>query len=131
MVASTDEVLKFIEGSVLYGKGVGYVEVYLLGSVTLTAGTRLWTRDMKLRRIADLLGCARPESATEHSRFLPKMLHAPVACRLSPVATAKSSGCSGGQEHMIENTAITIACAEADDFGSAKALAPCATLAVA
>ena len=86
VVASTDEVLKFIEGSVLYGKGVGYVEVYLLGSVTLTAGTRLWTRDMKLRRIADLLGCARPESATEHSRFLPKMLHAPVACRLSPVA---------------------------------------------
>lgn len=63
VVAGPDEVLKFIERYVLHGKGIGYVDVHLLASVALTPGARLWTRDTKLRRTADLFGCTHPESA--------------------------------------------------------------------
>lgn len=63
VVASSDEVLKFIERHVLHGKGIGYVDVHLLASGALTPGARLWTRDTKLRLIADLLGCAYLEPA--------------------------------------------------------------------
>jgi hypothetical protein len=62
-VASPDEVLTFIDSQVLYGKGIGYVDAHLLASVALTPGARLWTRDTKLRRAADSLGFAHPESA--------------------------------------------------------------------
>jgi len=62
-VASPDEVMTFIEGHVLHGRGIGYVDVHMLASVALTPGTRLWTRDSKLRRVAELLGCAHPESS--------------------------------------------------------------------
>jgi hypothetical protein len=61
VVASPEEVLKFIKVQALHGKGVGYVDVHLLASVALTAGARLWTRDARLRRIADLMGRAHPE----------------------------------------------------------------------
>lgn len=63
VVASPDEVLKFIESHVLHGKGIGYVDAHLLASVALTPDARLWTRDTKLRRIAGWLGCAHPEPA--------------------------------------------------------------------
>jgi hypothetical protein len=63
VVATPDEVLKFIGSHALHGKGIGYVDAHLLASVALTPGTRLWTRDTKLRRIADTFGCAHPESA--------------------------------------------------------------------
>lgn len=61
VVASPDEVLKFIETHVLHGKGIGYVDVHLLAAVALTPDATLWTRDTKLRRIAGWLGCAHPE----------------------------------------------------------------------
>lgn len=61
VVAHGDEVLHFIERKALHGKGIGYVDVHLLASVALTEGTRLWTRDLKLRRAAAALGCAYPE----------------------------------------------------------------------
>ena len=63
VVAAPDEVLKFIGSHALHGKGIGYVDAHLLASVALTPGIQLWTRDTKLSRIADLLGCAYPESA--------------------------------------------------------------------
>ena len=63
VVAGPDEVLKFIGSHALHGKGIGYVDAHLLASVALTPGIQLWTRDTKLSRIADLLGCAYPESA--------------------------------------------------------------------
>jgi hypothetical protein len=63
VVARADVVLMFIETHVLHGKGIGCVDVHLLASVALTPGTSLWTRDTKLRRMADVLGCAHPESA--------------------------------------------------------------------
>ncbi|WP_418316184.1 type II toxin-antitoxin system VapC family toxin [Piscinibacter sakaiensis] len=62
-VAEDDEVMQFIERHVLYGKGIGYVDVHLLASVKLTDGARVWTRDMQLHRVAASLGCAYLEPA--------------------------------------------------------------------
>jgi hypothetical protein len=47
-VAEPDEALGFIDARSLHGKGIGYVDVHLLASVALTAGSRLWTRDKRL-----------------------------------------------------------------------------------
>ena len=58
VVAESDEVLAFIERHVLIGKGIGYVDIHLLASVALTAGTKLWTRDKRLQAVAEMLGCA-------------------------------------------------------------------------
>lgn len=63
VVATDDEVMQFIERHALYSKGIGYVDVHLLASVALTGGTRLWTRDQRLRRAAAALGFAQPEQA--------------------------------------------------------------------
>jgi len=61
VVADTDEVLDYIERHGLHGKGIGYVDVHLLVSVALTGGTKLWTRDKRLREVADGLGHAHPD----------------------------------------------------------------------
>ncbi len=50
--ASHDEVLAFIEEHKLYGKGCGFIDFALLASVVLDRGTRLWTNDKKLRKLA-------------------------------------------------------------------------------
>lgn len=52
-LAEQDEVLGFIERHALHGKGIGYVDAHLLASVVLTGGARLWTRDKRLRAIAE------------------------------------------------------------------------------
>jgi predicted nucleic acid-binding protein len=57
-VATDAEVLRFIDGRELFGRGVGYVDVHLLAAVTLTAGARLWTNDKRLHEIAVRLGMA-------------------------------------------------------------------------
>jgi predicted nucleic acid-binding protein len=62
-VAEGDEVLGFIDRHRLHGKGVGYIDVHLLASVALTEGAKLWTRDKKLRLVAEMLGCAHQDSA--------------------------------------------------------------------
>ena len=56
VVADSEEVLAFIERHGLHGRGIGYVDVHLLASVTLTDGAKLWTRDKRLRAAADELG---------------------------------------------------------------------------
>ena len=58
VVASDAEVLHCIERHALYGKGIGYVDVHLLASSLLTDGSTLWTRDVKLLRVAVSIGCA-------------------------------------------------------------------------
>ncbi len=63
VVATDDEVMQFIERHALHSKGIGYVDVHLLASVALTGGTRLWTRDQRLRQAAAALGIAQPEQA--------------------------------------------------------------------
>jgi predicted nucleic acid-binding protein len=62
-VAEGAEVLLFIERHVLFGKGVGYVDVHLLASVALTEGAKIWTRDKKLRSVAQMMGCAYQDTA--------------------------------------------------------------------
>ena len=63
VVAESDEVLRFIERHDLHGKGIGYVDVHLLASVALSEGAKLWTRDKKLRAVAQGLGCAHEDTA--------------------------------------------------------------------
>ena len=62
-VAEGDEILRFIESHVLHGKGIGYVDVHLLASVALTEGAKIWTRDKKLRLVAQMMGCAFHDAA--------------------------------------------------------------------
>ena len=57
VVPEAQEVLGFIDHHRLHGKGIGYVDVHLLASVTLTHGASLWTRDRRLRAVAEGLGC--------------------------------------------------------------------------
>jgi predicted nucleic acid-binding protein len=60
--AATDaEVLFFLERNRLWGRGIGYIDVHLLASVSLHSGARLWTRDRRLRETAEQLGLAHPE----------------------------------------------------------------------
>lgn len=57
-VASDDEVLFFIEQHALMGRGIGYVDAHLLAAVTLSGGTKLWTRDKRLSAVAGEFGLA-------------------------------------------------------------------------
>ena len=49
-----DEFIFFIDRNHLMGKGVGFVDVYLLASAQL-AGIPLWTSDKRLKSAADQL----------------------------------------------------------------------------
>ena len=49
--ASHDEVLLFIEQHSLMGHGIGYIDMHLLASTTLSQ-TQLWTRDTRLQQAA-------------------------------------------------------------------------------
>lgn len=57
-VASDGEVLFFIERHALMGRGIGYVDAHLLAAVTLSDMARLWTRDKRLRMVANSLALA-------------------------------------------------------------------------
>lgn len=57
-VATDKEILHFIDQSPLFGLGIGYVDAHLLAAVRLTAGTVLWTRDKRLRGVAERLSLA-------------------------------------------------------------------------
>lgn len=63
-VAEPDEALGFIELRKLHGKGIGYVDVHLLASTALSAGSTLWTRDKRLREAAEALACAHAEGGS-------------------------------------------------------------------
>jgi predicted nucleic acid-binding protein len=62
-VAEHHEVLQFIDRQRLHGQGIGYVDVHLLASVALTEGAKIWTRDKKLGRVAEMLGWAYQDAA--------------------------------------------------------------------
>jgi predicted nucleic acid-binding protein len=57
-VASDEEVLFFVERNALMGRGIGYVDAHLLAAVTLGGSTHLWTRDKRLRSVAEALELA-------------------------------------------------------------------------
>lgn len=53
-----DELLTLLSSQVLWGKGLSPVDAHLLGSVLLSPGTRLWTRDKSLKANAGSLGAS-------------------------------------------------------------------------
>jgi len=58
VVASADEVLKFIADRKLSRSGIGYVDAHLLAAAALTPETLIWTRDKRLRAAAQSLSLA-------------------------------------------------------------------------
>jgi predicted nucleic acid-binding protein len=57
ILAEPEEVMQFIEHYGLMGKGLGYIDLHLLGSARLT-GVPLWTLDKGLNEVAKKLGAA-------------------------------------------------------------------------
>jgi predicted nucleic acid-binding protein len=55
---SHEEMLTLVSANVLWGKGLSPVDAHLLGSVLLSPGTRLWTRDKSLKKSAGSLGAS-------------------------------------------------------------------------
>jgi predicted nucleic acid-binding protein len=55
-VARVEEVRHLIEQRVLFSCGIGYIDVHLIASVSLTPHTLLWTRDKRLRAVVESLG---------------------------------------------------------------------------
>ena len=51
-----DELLTLVSAHALWGKGLSPGDAHLLGSVLLSPGTRLWTRDKRLKASAGSLG---------------------------------------------------------------------------
>lgn len=56
--ASLNEVKELIEREQLYGLGCGLVDLALLASALLTAGSQLWTLDRRLLQLAERFGIA-------------------------------------------------------------------------
>jgi predicted nucleic acid-binding protein len=52
-VATPDEVLYLIEQQRLFSRGIGYVDASLFASAKLQPGVTIWTRDKRLKKIAD------------------------------------------------------------------------------
>jgi predicted nucleic acid-binding protein len=52
-----------LERHKLAGRGIGYVDAHLLAAVAIDAPARLWTRDKRLRAIAEELGLGHAEPA--------------------------------------------------------------------
>jgi hypothetical protein len=53
--AHHEEVVEFIRGNKLYGRGIGWINAHLLASC-LVADVLLWTADDRLAKVADELG---------------------------------------------------------------------------
>ncbi|AJK46223.1 type II toxin-antitoxin system VapC family toxin [Burkholderia plantarii] len=54
-VATPDETFFLIEREGLFNRGVGYVDVSLLASARLMPGVTVWTRDKRLKNLAEEL----------------------------------------------------------------------------
>lgn len=57
-VATEHEVFCLISDHALFGLGIGYTDAHLLAAAMLSPGTRLWTRDRRLRAVSSRLGFA-------------------------------------------------------------------------
>ena len=55
IVAEHDEVMNFVNDKRLFGHGLGWIDVHLLASATLSKVT-IWTADSALKRAAGRLG---------------------------------------------------------------------------
>ncbi len=56
--ASNEQVLDFLETHQLMGKGIGWVDLHLVTAVSLASNVQLWTRDKRLKLIAQTLNLA-------------------------------------------------------------------------
>lgn len=55
-LATQAEILALVDAHHLWGRGLGAVDCHILGSLLLMPGTRLWTRDKRLRTVSGELG---------------------------------------------------------------------------
>lgn len=55
-VADLRDIRHMIEARRLYAKGIGLADAHLIASCLITPGTKLWTRDGRLRSVAQTLG---------------------------------------------------------------------------
>jgi predicted nucleic acid-binding protein len=55
-MAEMPEVLNLIVNARLHGSGIGYVDAHLIAATMLVPGGALWTRDRRLRTVAERLG---------------------------------------------------------------------------
>lgn len=55
-IAHLSELRRMIEAHSLYSRGIGFTDAHLIASCLLTPGTQLWTRDIRLRTVAETLG---------------------------------------------------------------------------
>ncbi|WP_133646033.1 type II toxin-antitoxin system VapC family toxin [Paraburkholderia flava] len=55
-VATPEETFYLIERQRLFNRGIGYVDTSLLASAFLQPGVTIWTRDKRLKSVADELG---------------------------------------------------------------------------
>jgi predicted nucleic acid-binding protein len=58
VVARPTEVLELIKNGNLAGFGIGYVDTHLIASTLLVPGTSLWTRDKRLKTVAQRFSIA-------------------------------------------------------------------------
>lgn len=56
--ATHSEVLNFISQYNLFGIGIGYIDAHLIASVRLTPNALLWTRDVRLAKVAESMKLA-------------------------------------------------------------------------
>ena len=56
-----ERVFREIETNRLMGRGIGFIDAHLLTSVLAHGDAPLWTRDLRLQRIAEEMGIATPE----------------------------------------------------------------------
>jgi len=56
ITVSMADVRLMIEARGLYAKGIGFVDANLLASCLATPGTKIWTLDTRLGKVADALG---------------------------------------------------------------------------
>lgn len=62
--ATNDEVHSLIQSKQLYGKGLGWIDVHLLASCSLSK-VSLWTRDKRLEKEGQRIGISRKRSRGE------------------------------------------------------------------
>jgi hypothetical protein len=55
-VADLRDLRQMIEARRLYAKGIGLTDAHLVASCLIMPGTQLWTRDGRLRGVAQMLG---------------------------------------------------------------------------
>lgn len=58
MPARDSEVIALVNQAVLHATGIGYIDAHLLTAVRLVPDTQLWTRDKRLRAVAERLSIA-------------------------------------------------------------------------